>query len=177
VGQCNYYLRARFRTPKDAEVARPRLAEFLAQGERAYDYWQGSRPFGGPGPSPEEFWRGFREQFPDVWRYLGNLAGTAEWNNGLAGQMSLVDPAGAAARLWREDNELFLVLRDIWHFSDLTRLEVWIRREYGALRVGSLSEEHFEFPEDGGDGEDGRWDEGWYFDAIEEAWDTHEDSR
>src|SRR5262249_24818389 len=76
VGECNYYFRARFRTPKDAEVARPRLAAFLAEGERAYAYWQGNRGIGGPEPSPAEFWDGFREQFPDVWRYLGKLAGS-----------------------------------------------------------------------------------------------------
>src|SRR4051794_13554688 len=99
MGECNYYLKARFASAEKAKEAEPRLIELLAEGEKAYRFWQGSRPlFGGRSnpnhvvPTAARFWQVFRERFPLTYRYLGTLAGIEHWNNGLAGELSLVDP-------------------------------------------------------------------------------------
>jgi hypothetical protein len=44
IGECNYYLKARFSTAEEAAAAVPRLSELLGQGEAARDYWQNARP-------------------------------------------------------------------------------------------------------------------------------------
>src|SRR5262245_58180922 len=100
MGECNYYLKARFRSAAEAKKVLPRLAELLVQGERAYDFWQGSRGglhFGDVNwkkPSVDGFWKAMREHFPLVYQYLRELADIADWNNGLAGHLGcLVDPS------------------------------------------------------------------------------------
>ncbi len=98
MGECNYYFKARFANEGQAKTAQPRLAELLAEGEKAAAYWQGSRgSFGRGDPNrmphtAETFWRIFYDRFPLTVRYLGELAGIDDWNNGLAGHLSLVDP-------------------------------------------------------------------------------------
>ena len=155
MGQCNYYFKARFAYEGQAKVAEPLLAELLAEGEKAYSFWQGSRGFfarSDPNRTPmttETFWRLFRERFPLAVRYLGDLAGIEDWNNGLAGQLSLVDPLSPrrfrpGAILRRVDNLLLLQLNDIWHFSDLTLLEQYCIGELGAVAAGSVSEERLD---------------------------------
>lgn len=146
MGECNYYLKARFRNPKEATIALPLLAALLAEGERAYAFWQGSRPWSGPGPTAGEFWAGFCSRFPLVRDYLGGLADSEDWNNGLAGHLSLVDPGAEHGRatLVRDGDCLKLTLHDIWHFSDLSLLEKYVRERLAAEGVGSISEEDIE---------------------------------
>jgi hypothetical protein len=38
MGECNFYLKARFKTAKQARAAMPRLTALLAEGEVAYKY-------------------------------------------------------------------------------------------------------------------------------------------
>src|ERR1041384_3593125 len=140
MGQCNYYLKARFREPKAALVAMHPLTELLAEGDRAYHYWQGSRPLLGERPTAEAFWAGFREQFPRVCRYLGGLVGIADWDNGLAGLLGcLVDSTRPGATLTRSGDLLLLTLEDIWHFTQMTLLERYLKDELGAVAADSLS--------------------------------------
>jgi hypothetical protein len=159
VGECNYYLKARFPTAERAAAAMPRLCELLGQGEAARAYWQDSRPrisraSGPEPPSAEVFWAGFRDKFPLVYAYLRELADTLDWNNGLAGQLScLVDPrvrrrGDPSASLTQEGDVLLLKLGGIWHGAELGRLERFFLDDLGAVAVGSASEEDFELDED-----------------------------
>jgi hypothetical protein len=158
MGEANYYLKARFRSPEEAEAARPRLAALLAEGEKAYEYWQGSRPFSNRSdpkwqpPSAELFWKTFRLRYPLVYDYLRDLAGTPDWNNGLAGCLDLVDPRDERrALLFRDGDTLFLRLNDIWHCADMSLLERYCRADLGAVGAGSVSDEHFDPDEYGED--------------------------
>jgi hypothetical protein len=169
VGECNYYLKARFASAERAADALPRLCELLGQGEAARAYWQAARPVslrrGDAAPPPAEvFWAGFRERFPLVHVYLRELADTPDWNNGLAGQLSaLVDPQATRPRdprasLIQASNLVLLKLCGIWQCAELGRLERFCREELGAVAVGSLSEYDYAWGEDVPDGE--------YFEVI-----------
>jgi hypothetical protein len=173
LGECNYYLKARFPTAERATAAVPRLSELLGQGEAARDYWQNSRPSwlregGRQPPSAEVFWAGFRERFPLVYRYLRELADTPDWNNGLAGQLScMVDPrvpqrGDPRASLIQERDTLLLKLSGIWHFAEMGRLERYCLEDLGAVAAGSISEEDLERYDDEEAPED--WE---FFEAIE----------
>lgn len=180
MGECNYYLKARFPTAERAGMAIPRLTELLGQGEAAYEYWQNSRSGSHVGeqgrqpPSAETFWAGFRDRFPLVHRYLRELADTPDWNNGLAGQLScMVDPrdprrVDPRASLDREGNTLLLKLSGIWHVADLGRLERYLVEALGAVGAGSISEEDLDPGDD--EDEDGEYEgpEDWeFFEAID----------
>jgi hypothetical protein len=169
VGECNYYVKARFNHPKDAEIARGQLTALLTEGEKAYEYWQSCRAFrptgAPPMPSADEFWAHFRATFPLTTAYLGDVAGVDDYNNGLAGLLGcLVDPAGGQASLECYDGMLEIVLRNIWHFSKMHLLERYLRQTCGAVAAGSVSEEDFDLPEDSSADD---WEDGWFFDAIE----------
>jgi hypothetical protein len=144
VGECNYYLKARFRDA--AAEARPRLAALLAEGERAHRYWQDARQGDEPATSADDFWVEFRERFPLTTNYLGELAGVEDWDDGLVGHLgSLVDPEPTrpdpSATLNQDDDLLLLQLNMIWHFSEMELLERYCFLELDALAVGSISDE------------------------------------
>lgn len=154
MGQCNYYVKARFASAREAELAMPRLEALLIEGEAAYEFWQSARPhqaLGNPNFkafTAEAFWERFREAFPLVWTYLGRLGGRKDWDNGLAGHLSLRDPRPtgrhqAGASLFRVEDLLFLTLIDVWHCSSTSLLERYVRDQLGAVAVGSVSEEQF----------------------------------
>jgi hypothetical protein len=178
LGECNYYVKARFPTPERAAAAVPRLCELLGQGEAAREYWQGARP--SPlregrrqPPSAEVFWADFRERFPLVHRYLRGLADTPDWNNGLAGQLScMVDPrvprrGDPSASLAQEEDTLLLKLSGIWHCAELGRLERYCLEDLGAVAVGSISQEDLERYANE-DADEPEVPEDWeYFEAIE----------
>lgn len=147
MGECNFYLKARFASPAGARAAVPRLSALLAEGESAYHYWQSLR---GPAatsaaPPADQFWAVFRSRFPHTCEYLGDLNGSADWNNGLAGQLGmLVDPqrprwGQPSASLSCEDDALYLRLNGIWHMSDLHLLERFCVTVLDAVAVGSAS--------------------------------------
>jgi hypothetical protein len=184
MGECNYYLKARFASAEAVEQAAPRLADLLAEGEQARDYWQSSRPdrterHTNPNWQPantEQFWRHFRKAHPATYHYLADLAGAPDWDNSLAGQLScMVDPreersSYPSATLLQEDELLFLTLRRIWHCAEMGLLERYLRDELGALAVGSVSEDDVDLPEDDRDEDDwdaNDWEDDWFFDAIE----------
>lgn len=149
MGECNYYLKARFRDADAAVEARPSLAALLAEGERAYDYWQAARGSDEPLMSPDDFWSEFRSQVPLTVGYLGELAGVEDWDDGLVGHLgSLVDPNSTdlnpPAVLTQDGDLLLLQLNMIWHFSDMGFLERFCFLELDALAVGSISDETVE---------------------------------
>jgi hypothetical protein len=154
MGECNYYLKARFKNAKAAGAAESRLAALLAEGEGAYRHWQDSRQWGVPRPPAADFWAVFRERFPLVVGYLKELAGTRDWFNGLAGHLGcLVDPhrdrkGHRSASLVRSGDLLLLQLNMIWHGTDMGLLERDCREDLGAVGVGSLPEENFDWDED-----------------------------
>jgi hypothetical protein len=161
MGECNYYLKARFETAEQAKAAVSRLVALLAEGERAYDYWQGARTREDPPrceelPTAEEFWAIFREQFPLVCEYLGPLDGAEDWDDRLVGQLgTLVDPqrdrlGDPSSSLVCRGDALFLRLNGIWHFSEMTLLELFCQHDLGAVAVGSISEEQIEMDDDTG---------------------------
>ena len=159
MGECNYYLKARFATADDAKAALPRLVALLTEGEQAYGYWQDARTREDRVPRTSlptagEFWAEFRERFPLVRAYLGELDGVTDWDDGLVGQLgSLVAPQPDAlgdpsASLVCREAVLYLRLNGIWHFSDLRLLEEFCEADLGAVAVGSVSEEDFDRDED-----------------------------
>lgn len=122
------------------------MAALLAEGERAYDYWQAARENDTHEVSADEFWTGFRDRFPLTTCYLGDLAGVSEWDDELVGHLgSLVDPGvtkpDPSATLTRDDDLLLLQLNMIWHFTDMGLLERYCFLELDALAVGSVSDE------------------------------------
>lgn len=146
MGECNYYLKARFRDEGVAAEARPRLAALLMEGEQAYNYWQAARQGDEPEMSADDFWAGFREQFPLTTGYLGELAGVEDWDDELVGHLgNLVDPNSTApsppAILTQDGDLLLLQLNMIWHFSDMGLLERYCVVDLGAMAVGSISDE------------------------------------
>jgi hypothetical protein len=163
MGQCNYYLKARFATDAEARAALPRLVALLAEGDRAYQFWQDRRCSRLPDPpergsqAAQQFWAEFRAQFPLVCEYLAELNGIEDWNNGLAGQMgALQDPTPKrhgppGAELVCRGAVLFLQLNSIWHFSDLRLLERCCTDDLGARAAGSISEEQIDPDRDGPD--------------------------
>lgn len=151
MGECNYYLKARFQSTEAAAAARPRLVALLAEGERAYDFWQDSRRrcWDGSNVSASEFWTEFHERFPLVVVYLRDLIDIPDWDNGLVGHLgNLVDPRPERepphATLIQDGDLLLLQLNMIWHFSDMGLLERYCREELGAMAVGSISDEQLE---------------------------------
>jgi hypothetical protein len=170
LGECNYYLKARFPTAELAVIASSGLSELLGQGEAARDYWQSSRRHNAftqrnwQPPTDEEFWASFRERFPLVHKYLGELADTTDWNNGLAGQLScMVDPRvqrqlDPHAELEQDGETLYLKLSGIWHCAEMARLERYCVQELGALAAGSMSDDAYAAH---------NYEDGVFFDAIE----------
>lgn len=154
MGECNYYLKARFADENDAASAEPRLAQLLAEGEGAYAYWQDSRRRNRRVGSAAKFWTGFRERFPLTFGYLKELGGISDWDDGLAGHLgNLVDPRPdreprPRASLIQSDDLLLLQLDQIWHFTDMGLLERYCREDLGAIAVGSISEEELYLDED-----------------------------
>ncbi len=104
-----------------------RFCERLGQGEAAYHDWQNSRPgvLRKQSPTAETSWAEFRERFPIVIEYLGDLADTPDWDHRLVGPLGwLVDPRvrhTADLRAWwfQQDNTLSLNQRGIWYFQRL----------------------------------------------------------
>jgi hypothetical protein len=149
MGECNYYLKARFTDEAAAATAEDPLVALLAEGEGAYDYWQGSRRWDPPEVPADEFWAGFRKRFPLTTGYLKELVGIPEWDNGLAGQLGcLVDPRRGSkghpsALLVRSGDVLQLRLNMIWHATEMGLLERYCR-DLGATAVRSLSEENLD---------------------------------
>ncbi len=146
MGECNYYLKARFATAAGAKAARSRLAALMAEGEQAYGYWQAERTRGMPRnlPTAKAFWAAFRERFPRVREYLAKLDGIKDWNNGLAGQLGmLIAPRRRrrepSASLVCEGDLLYLRMNGIWHGSDLRLLERYCKVVLSAVAVGSAS--------------------------------------
>ncbi len=158
MGECNYYLKARFRSETEVRAALPRLALLMMQGEKAYDYWQGSRRTfhierGTQPPTTEEFWAGFRKRFPMVYHYLRNLAGCDDWSFYLAGNLGcLVNPL---EERWREPNAslswfddlIMLEINGIWHHTDMRLLKRFIRDDLGAIDVAYVSGKMLSFYE------------------------------
>lgn len=167
MGECNYYLQARFRSVQEAEQGRERLEQLLAEGQRAYDYWQESRSLDNRrAPSSEMFWGYFRTAFPRVTAYLEDLAGIDDWNNGLAGTLGCFqDPIDEQrVRIKRVNAVLQVILYNIWHFSRLDLLERVVVEDFRAIKVNTASEEELE-DETEFDSEDKRFDE--VFDPFE----------
>jgi hypothetical protein len=152
VGEANYYLKARFPSEQQAEAAKPRLIELLAEGDKACDFWQDSDdPMRRDdpkwqAPSAESFWKTFRARYPLVYRYLRHLTGTPNWKYELEEWLRcFVDERQVS--LVRVADTLFLQLNDTWHFSQLDLLERYCREDLGAVGVGWKSEEDFDFDE------------------------------
>jgi hypothetical protein len=159
VGECNYYLKARFPDADTACAAVPALAELLGEGEQAYHFWQDKRtcedpPRCEPLPIADEFWEEFRRRFPIVCRYLCEVDGVEDWDDGLVGILGcLVDPRDErrwfpSASIVCRNAVLFLRLNGIWHFSDLRLLERYCTAELGAQAAGSISEEELELDDE-----------------------------
>jgi hypothetical protein len=160
VGECNFYLKARFRTDAEARAAEPRLLALLSEGEDAYHFWQDAREgyfqrHRRHSPLEEtehqeaiQFWAEFRARFPLVCDYLGELVGTDDWYNGLAGHLSLVDPQRPRqfrplASLIRRGPLLLLQLNDVWHCSSMELLERYCVT-VGAVAARGRSESEYE---------------------------------
>lgn len=146
MGECNYYLKARFASPTDVATAALRLTSLLTEGETAYRYWQDLRSGAAAQtrPQAEQFWADFGTRFPLVCVYLGGLNGIADWANGLAGRLGMLlapDERRSLpnASLSCEDDALYLRMNGVWHMSDLRLLERFCTAHLGAVAVGSTS--------------------------------------
>jgi len=174
MGECNYYVKARFASSEAAKAAIQPLLELLEQGDSAYNYWQKSRSnprnrVRQQPPAAGEFWATFRNEYPLIIGFLGDFADSLDWDNGLAGHLSCMADCQTQIRslgtcITQEHDEIRLKLASIWHCADLSMLEAYFIDKLGAIAAGSISEEDLEMDEDD---EDEVFEDGFYFDAID----------
>ncbi len=63
MGEATYYMKLHFGSSEEAAAALPKVAAFIDEGRKAYDYWQGHC-------GKEPFWPEFQAKFPEITNYL-----------------------------------------------------------------------------------------------------------
>jgi hypothetical protein len=83
MGECYFYLKAKFPSTQHLKKVYPDIQKFLKEGQKAEEWWQNHR-----GDKPKIFWTAFETNFPTVTQYLKHAGKFgADNNNGLSGQL------------------------------------------------------------------------------------------
>jgi len=143
MGTAVFHLKARFET----EVTEEKLTEvrnFLIEASKAYDYWQANR-----GSTPGKFWPTFIKDYPLMTEFLkDNKRLEGDCNNGLSGLMGFGEEEDAKENLtrvaWRGEEDLITYHAEVWHFADWQPLCEFLKKKFGAVKAGWLSEEYAE---------------------------------
>jgi hypothetical protein len=136
MGEATYYLKARFKDAKAAEEALPKFAAFIKQGQEAEAWWGNHRKMEREGKRAE-FWAEFKEKFPSVYEYLGDLR---DGDCDLARALNFgwceneEEPS-------REEDIIYFTDR-VWHFADWGVLCAYLETKFGAVKTDWLSDEY-----------------------------------
>ncbi len=141
MGECNYYLKARFKNRKALDAAVPKFEAFLKEADEAGDFWQKHRGDG----NDKAFWDMFIPRFPLVTKYLGKLVG-GDSHNGLAGELSFGNEEGYLAK--DKKSPVLCYSEYTWHLASWNRLCDFLKSEFGAIKTNWISEEDID-PMDG----------------------------
>lgn len=151
MGEANYYLKAQF--PQDTNMVKvgKEFEKFLLEGKEAYKWWQDNRYL-----PREKFWPLFAEKFPQMYDYLdgvedhyfkGPVRG-GDNNNGLAGLLDFIGDYDAPMDAFKIEvyhiPELLHVGREVWHLANWEPFCAYIKRRWGAIRAGWMSDEYFD---------------------------------
>jgi hypothetical protein len=134
MGECAYFLKAKFATNKKASAAAKRLKQTLAEVEEAYSFWQKNR-----GKNSAEFWSKFEAEFPlstEILKAAGVEIGR-DCNNGLSENLSY---CGEGQHVSVVGNEI-RYSAVVWHLADWEGLAKWIENALEAKAVVWASEE------------------------------------
>lgn len=145
MGEATYYAKIWFeRISKDElEQKVVQLKELLKEGSKAEDYWQHNR-----NKTPEQFWPKFKEEFPNVTRYLDMINRVdADCNNALAGRLDFGDAEyGDLDNVHycfdSPDNCFISYYATVWHFADWDPLFRWLQDELGGIDFSWVSDEY-----------------------------------
>ena len=137
MGEATYYLKARFKSEQALTALMPEIRTFIEQGIRAEGFWRENR-----GKSPEVFWPLFKEQFPQVTEYLGDLVG-GDCHGSVAGLLEFGQPDDLNGLL--QSGAVLLYNAYVWHLADWDRFEAYLKKKFGAINVASLSDEYVEY--------------------------------
>lgn len=138
MGSCNYYLKARYKSPEEASEARMKIAAFIKEAYGAHDFWQENR-----GKHHLAFWASFA-RFPLVLKYLEDTGQkTDDCNNGMAGSLSLTESADSHEDVEAHGSEVWY-FAEVWHLASWTRLCQWLKEE-GADAAIYISDEDRNF--------------------------------
>jgi hypothetical protein len=138
MGECAYYFKAQFPTPKAAKEARPKALKLLRQMVDAYDYYQGVNSENKSGTIKE-----FKTKFPLVWEYLtiGFPDETFEKVTHLSGKLDFCNNK-EDIQLDDYDGVLSYQQSDIWHFTTWAGLVVYFEEKLGAVKAVWDNEEN-----------------------------------
>ena len=131
MGECAYYFKAQFPTPKAAKAARPKALKLLHQMADAYNYYQGVNSDNKLGNVEE-----FKEKFPLVWEYLtiGFPDETFEKVSHFSGKLDF-GQSKEDIQLEDYDGVLCYSQNDIWHFATWVGLVVYFEEKLGAIKA------------------------------------------
>ena len=137
MGECSYFLKAKFASHEKALVAAESLGKTLAEVGEAYAFWQANRGK----KNREEFWAEFEGKFPlaiEVLKLTRDVEVGGDCHNGLAGKLSYCDQNASEVEV--DGNEVkYSAL--VWHMADWDGLADWIKSALKAKAVTWASEE------------------------------------
>ena len=165
MGECTYYLKAVFPHETDTVKLAEEIIDFLAESQVARDYWYTHAGRTDPGG-----WDTIQRRFPQVWDYLDgvmdlysdpprSLRGGNHISLGMTGLLNLVrwiplptdeeirKQAAAEAglmlsiRTTGSGQELRYFAENIWHLADWDPFCAYLRRRWGAIGAGWVTDE------------------------------------
>lgn len=136
MGEATYYMKARFASDKIARGKLAFISKFILEGQRAYEFWQKHRH-----EDPIQFWPTFKENFPEVSKYLasGDLLG-GDVNNVLAGHLDFGGEDDHAT----VQGDIIKFAATCWHFAEWDLFTTYIIERFGAFDCKWVSDEYLD---------------------------------
>ena len=141
MGEAQYYLKAEgCDTPEKLDS----INAFIAEGQKAEDWWQNHRLCEGTKPESPlkdrgEFWVQFKARFPTVYEMLEGIhLAEGDCNNALAGK---IDFGAEDERARGADGTLYFDAL-VWHFADWNVLANFLEKKFELTEVRWLSDEY-----------------------------------
>lgn len=134
MGECVYYLKAKFPEEKRAKAALKEIGALQEEGEEVDDFIESNET------ESKEFWPGFEKKFPHISAYLKsiNLFGSKEKGD-LEGVLNFGNPENDAPYL---DGEGTLCLSAyVWHFAKWSPIADYLVKAFGATKTAVDTEE------------------------------------
>lgn len=153
-----YYLKVQFATQAQARKTSLKMRKFFKEGIEAYHFWQRNREMENEGYR-KKFWSFFKSRFPQVYAYLGRLTqGDGDdrvdsvWDfgevdltkgncgNGLSGVLDFGEAEFQIDKWLTVSGREIRYRGRVWHGTDWSRLTVYIKKTFGAVKVGWICE-------------------------------------